>query len=108
MEDRIFEMKLSIDKNSREFDLRLLEEIKKLSNIPVNKFDSVMKKIMKRKSSCKLWWDNKEVKEWDGKQDRICNFRCCPESHKARYFFCLVLDRKESGITVVDGFLRAV
>ena len=31
MEDRIFEMKLSIDKNSREFDLRLLEEIKKLS-----------------------------------------------------------------------------
>lgn len=108
MEDRIFEMKLSIDKNSREFDLTLLEEIKKLSNIPVNKFDLVMKKIMKRKSSCKLWWDNKEVKEWDGKQDRICNYRCCPESHKARYFFCLVLDRKESGITVTDGFLKAV
>ena len=45
MEDKIFEMKLSIDKNSREFDLTLLEKIKKLSNIPVNKFDSVMKKL---------------------------------------------------------------
>lgn len=108
MEDRIFEMELPVDKNSKEFDLALLEEIKQLSNIPVKRFDSLMKKIMKRKSSCELWWSNKEVSEWDGKQKRDCNYRCCPSSHKARHFFCLVLDRKEDGITVVDGFLTAL
>lgn len=108
MKDRLFEMELPIDKNSREFDLLLLEEIKKLSHIPVNKFDALMKKIMRRKSSCQLWWSNKEVSEWDGKQNRICNYRCCPSSHKARHFFCLVLDRRENGITVTDGFLKAV
>lgn len=108
MEDRIFDMPLQIDKNSREFDLSLLEEIKKLSDIPVNKFDSLMKKIMRKKSSCKLWWDNKEVFEWDGKENRKVNYRCCPSSHKARHYFCLVLDRKETGITVLDGFLSAL
>lgn len=108
MEDRIFEMELPVDKNSKEFDLALLEEIKQLSNIPVKKFDSLMKKNMKRRSSCELWWSNKEVSEWDGKQNRDCNYRCCPSSHKARHFFCLVLDRKEEGITVTDGFLTAL
>lgn len=108
MEDRIFEMSLQVDKNSREFDLALLEEIKKLSDIPANKFDSLMKKIMRRKSSCKLWCDDKEVYEWDGIEERKVNYRCCPSSHKARSLFCLILDRKETGITVLDGFLRAV
>ena len=59
MEDRIFEMELPVDKNSREFDFALLQELKTLKDIPVNKFDALMKKIMKKKSSCKLWWDNK-------------------------------------------------
>ncbi len=108
MEDRIFEMEIKVDKNSREFDLALLEELKTLANIPVNKFDTVVKKIMRKKSSCKLWWDNKTVNEWNGKEYLKVNYRCCPSSHKANYFFCLMLDRNENGITVLDGFLRAV
>ena len=110
MKDKIFEtdLPLRIDKNSREFDLALLEEIKQFSDIPVNKFDTLMKKIMRKKSSCKLWWDNKTVQEWTGAEHRTCNYRCCPSSHKARHFFCLVLDRKETGITVLDGFLSAL
>ena len=110
MEDKLFDISLSVqvDKNSREFDLALLEEIKQLSDIPTQKFDALMKKIMRKKSSCKLWWDNKTVQEWTGTEYRTCNYRCCPSSHKANYFFCLVLDRKETGITVLDGFLRAV
>ena len=49
MEEKIFEttLPLYIDKNSKEFDLALLEEIKQLSDIPVNKFDTLMKKISK-------------------------------------------------------------
>ena len=108
MENTIFDMEIKVDKNSREFDLSLLEELKTLSNIPVNKFDTVVKKIMKKKSSCKLWYDNKTVSEWDGKEYQEVNYRCCPSSHKAKYFFCLMLDRNENGITVLDGFLRAV
>lgn len=110
MEEKILEttLPLYIDKNSKEFDLTLLEEIKQLSDIHVNKFDTLMKKIMRKKSSCKLWWDNKTVQEWTGTEYRTCNYRCCPSSHRANYFFCLVLDRNETGITVVDGFLRAV
>lgn len=38
MEDVIFEMNMKVDKNSWEFDLGLLEELKALKNIPVNKF----------------------------------------------------------------------
>jgi hypothetical protein len=110
MEDRIFEMELPVDKNSKEFDLKLLQQIKELKNIPVDKFDLLMKKLMKRKSSCQLWWDNKEVSEWDyeSKSYKKCNYRCCPSSHKARNYFCLILDREGSEITVVDGFLTSI
>lgn len=108
MEDTIFDMELTIDKNSTEFDLNLLEEIKKLSNIPVSKFDTVIRKIMKQKSSCKLWIAHKETTRWNGKEWRECNYQCAPSSHKARNYFCLVLDRHKNNITVVDGFLSAV
>jgi hypothetical protein len=110
MEDRIFEMELPVDKNSKEFDLKLLQQMKKLKNIPADKFDLLMKKLMKQKSSCKLWLDNKESSKWDYKTKsyRKCNYRCCPTSRKARHYFCLILDRKDSGITVVDGFLTSI
>lgn len=108
MEDRLFDLPLKVNKNSTEFDLALLEEIKGIVNIPVDKFDSAIRKIMRKKSSCKLWFTNNPSREWDGKSYRDCNYRCCPSSHNARNFFCLVLDRKETGITVIDGFLTAV
>lgn len=108
MEDRIFEMEIKVDKNSNKFDMSLLEELKTLSDVPVKEFDKTIRKIMRKKSTCKLWWDNKLTNEWDGKMYRETNYRCCPSSRKARSIFCLVLDRKESGITVIDGFLSAV
>lgn len=108
MEYKIFEIETKADKNSKDFDLVLLEELKSLSNIPLNEFDTTVKKIMRKKSSCKLWWDNKTVNEWNGKEYQEVNYRCCPSSHKANYFFCLILDRNKNGITVLDGFLRAV
>lgn len=112
MEDRLFEMplKVKVNKNSKEFDLALLEEIKALSNIPTAKFDTIIRKIMKKKSSCKLWFTNTPSTEWDydRKSYRECNYRCCPSSHKAGSYFCLILDRKESGITVLDGFLSSI
>ena len=108
MEDMLFESPLAVNKNSIEFDLTLLEEIKKLSNVPTKKFDTIMRKIMKKKSSCKLWFTNKPSKEWDGKTYRDCNYRCCPVSRKAGYYFCLFLERNKTGITVIDGFLSAL
>lgn len=108
MEDRLFEIPQNVDKNSREFDLALLEEIKNLTNIPAGKFDSVIRKIMRKKSSCKLWFTNNHSREWDGKSYRDCDYRCCPSSRKARYYFCLMLDRTNNGVTVKDGFLTAV
>jgi len=97
-----------MDKNSRRFDLELLEEIKSFKHIPVDKFDALMQKTMKKKSAKKLWWDNKLAKEWDGEKYREVNYRCCPSSYKARYYFCLVLDRNDDGITVLDGFLSVI
>lgn len=108
MEDRLFKMPVNTDRNSHEFDLVLLEEIKHLKNIPVKEFDKTMRKIMHKKSSCNLWFTNNPSKEWDGQQYRNCNYRCCPSSHKARSYFCLMLDKAEDGITVIDGFLTAV
>lgn len=99
-----------IDRNSQEFDKMLLEQMKALKNVPVKKFETEIRKILKQKSSCKMWWDNKETKEWDAnkREYRFTNFRCCPTSRKAGNYFCLVLDRKEIGIDVVDGFLTAL
>lgn len=108
MEDIIFESIPTADKNSREYDIALLEEIKKLSNIPVKKFDTIIRQIMRKKSSYKLWFTNNPSREWDGKTYRDCNYRCCPSSHKARYYFCLVLERNKTGINVIDGFLSAI
>lgn len=107
MEDTIFEMELPVDKNSREFDLELLNSIIG-KTFKTKKFETEMRKIFRKKSSCKLWWDNKPVDLWDGKEYHYVNYRCCPPSHKARHIFGLVLDRNEDIIVVKDGFLEAV
>ena len=109
MEDCIFEMPDAVDRNSYEFDLALLDELKHLHTIPVRKFETTIRKIMRNKSTCKLWYTNNPSKEWDymTKTYRECNYRCIPVSRKARHYFCLVLDRSEEGITVKDGFLTS-
>ena len=112
MEDTIFDMpiNMNINKNSQAFDLALLEKLKQLKNIPVNKFDATIRRIMRNKSSCKLWYDNKLVQEWDaGKLTmRNTNYRCPPKSRKAGNYFCLMLDRQPDGISVIDGFLSPI
>lgn len=107
MEDRLFEIEPIIDKNTKKFDEELLKSMIGL-RIPTNKFKTEMRKIMRKKSSCKLWWSNKPTKIWDGKECHEVNYRCCPSSHKARSYFCLVLDRTEDFITIQNGFLEAI
>ena len=107
MEDRIFEMELPVDKNSREFDLELLNSIIG-KTFKTNKIEAEMTKIFRKKSSCKLWWDNKPVDLWDGKEYHRVNYRCCPSSHKARYVFGLILNENKDYIVVENGFLQAV
>lgn len=107
MEDKIFEMELPVDKNSREFDLELLNFIIGKS-FETKKFETEMKKIFRKKSSCKLWFDNKPVDLWDGKEYHRVNYRCCPSSHKARYVFGLILNENKDYIVVENGFLQAV
>lgn len=97
-----------MSKSTKEFDLKLLEELKALKNVLVEEFDERVKKIMRKKSYRSLWHDNKPVHEWDGEKYRYANYRCCPSSTNAYHYFCLVLDRQETGICVVDGFLSAV
>lgn len=110
--DNIFntEILISVNKNSRDFDLTLLEELKQLKNIPTNKFDTYVRKIMRKKSSCKLWIDKSNRECWDGseRKSKKTNYRCCPTSQKANYYFCLILNESTDGITVADGFLSAV
>lgn len=107
MEDRIFEIELPVDKNSREFDLKLLNNIIG-KTFKTEEFEAEIKKIFKEKSSCKLWWDNKPVNLWDGKEYHVVNYRCCPSSHRARYIFGFILERNEEYIIVKDGFLEAI
>ena len=47
-----------MNKSSKEFDQELLNSLigKK---IPISSFEDELQKIFKRKSSHKLWWDNK-------------------------------------------------
>lgn len=56
-----------MNKNSKEFDQELLNSLigKK---IPISSFEDELQKIFKKKSSRKLWWDNKPTKIWDGKE----------------------------------------
>lgn len=107
MKDRIFKMEFPVDKSSKEFDLKLLNSMIG-KTFKTEKFETEMRKIFRRKSSCKLWWDNKPVDLWDGKEYHKVNYRCCPSSHKARYIFGLVLERNEGYIVIKDGFLEAV
>lgn len=107
MEDRIFKIKPYIDKNSKEFDLQILNDIVG-KTFKAKNFDTEMRKIFKRKSSRKLWIDNKPVDLWDGKEYHKVNYRCCPSTHNARYIFGLILEKNKEDIIVKDGFLEAV
>lgn len=96
---------MSTKRSSKAFDLALLEELKSLTDIPIEEFDYCVAKIMKKKSRKRLCWSNMPVRERDEGKLRECNYRCIPESANAYYLFCLDLDRGKETITVRDGFL---
>ena len=79
-------------------------------SIPINRFETELRKWFKYKSSAKLWWDNKPTKIWDGKEYHEVNYRCCPSSRKAERYFCFVLDTtKHNGyVTIEKGYFEAI
>ena len=95
-------------KNSKEYDKRLLEKMKKLKDVPVEKFDSLVEKILKKKSKKDLWVSYRRGYEWDGIQMRETNYRCCSGVGNVKNVFCLVLNENSENITVEDGFLSEV
>lgn len=107
MGDIEIKVNLKADKNSKEFDEMILQSLIGKS-FAIENFEEELKKVFKKKSSSKLWWDNKPVDLWDGKEYHKVNYRCCPSSHKARYIFGLVLDRSEKVVTIKNGFLEAI
>lgn len=107
MGDIEFKINLKADKNSKEFDEMILQSLIGKS-FAIENFEEELKKVFKKKSSSQLWWDNKPVDLWDGKEYHKVNYRCCPSSRKARYIFGLVLDRSEKVVTIKNGFLEAI
>lgn len=107
MGDIEFKVNLKADKNSKEFDEMILQSLIGKS-FAIENFEEELKKVFKKKSSSQLWWDNKPVDLWDGKEYHKVNYRCCPSSRKARYIFGLVLDRSEKVVTIKNGFLEAI
>ena len=98
-----------IDKNSRKYDEALMKELIGLS-VPINKFETELRKWFKYKSSAKLWWDNKPTKIWDGKEYHEVNYRCCPSSKKAVRYFCFVLNttKHDGYVTIEKGYFEAI
>ena len=98
-----------VDKNSRKYDEALMKELIGLS-IPINRFETELRKWFKYKSSSKLWWDNKPTKIWDGKEYHEVNYRCCPSSRKATRYFCFVLNttKHDGYITIEKGYFEAI
>ncbi len=97
-------------KSDTAFDLQLLAELKALSGTPVDTFDTEVARIMKKKSSRKLWNGNfapSYEKDLDGNM-RKYNFKCCPESVSAKNLFCLLIERKDGKVFVTDGFLNRI
>lgn len=96
-----------MNKSSKEFDQELLNSLvgKKIS---ISSFEDELQKIFKRKSSHKLWWDNKPTKIWDGKEYHKVNFRCCPESSNAKHMFCMVLEYRDGYVEITEGCLEAL
>ena len=98
-----------IDKNSIKYDEALMNELIGLS-IPINKFETVLRKWFKYKSSAKLWLDNKPAKIWDGKEYHEVNYRCCPSTKKTERYFCFVLNttKHDGYVTIENGYFEAI
>lgn len=109
----LFACMANINKNSHDFDLMILEQLKQIKVAPKH-FNKAVRKIMKQKSNMQLWWCDKLTKVWvynhDEKKGNYydVNYRCCPVSRKAQSYFCLMLSNTEKEISVIDGWLQAV
>jgi hypothetical protein len=109
----LFDTTPKIDKYSFEFDLTILEQLKQIKTTP-ELFGDAVKKIMKQKSRAELWVSDAPHNIWVVNEERsggryqAVNYRCCPTSKKAKFYFCLLLDKSDSEISVIDGWLTSV
>lgn len=106
-EDVLFDYTPKINKNSWEFDKALLDSLIGMS-ISIDNFEKEMQKIFRKKTSAKLWWDNKPTEIWDGKEYHKVNYRCCPESHAARHIFGLCLKHENNNVVIKNGWLESL
>lgn len=94
-------------RNSYGFDEMLLNRLKAIS-CDSKIFLKEVKKIMREKSSSKLWYSFTDKKVWVNGKYENTNFSCCPSSHAAKNYFCLVIEEAGGITTVKDGYLVSV
>lgn len=77
--------------------------------IPIENFEDEITKIMKKRSSAKLWWSNIPDTIRDEKGDfHKVNYRCIPESSQCKNMFCLVLSHTNGMVHIKEGYLEEV
>lgn len=75
--------------------------------LPVEDFETEIRKIMKKRSSAKLWWSNMPdtVKDENGIFHEV-NYRCIPESSSCLNMFCFVLEHMNGMVLIKEGYLQ--
>ena len=74
---------------------------------PVENFETEIGKIMKKRSSAKLWYSNMPdtVKDENGIFHEV-NYRCIPESSSCQNMFCFVLEHMDGMVLLNEGYLQ--
>lgn len=75
----------------------------------VEDFETELGKIMKKKSSAKLWWSNMPdtVKDKNGISHEV-NYRCVLESSSCQNMFCFVLEHMDRMVLIKEGYLQKI
>lgn len=71
---------------------------------PIENFEEELGKIMKKKSSAKLFISNMPdtIKGLDGSYHSV-NFKCIPQSRSCKYMFCLMLKHEDGMVLIQKG-----
>ena len=75
----------------------------------VKNFETEIGKIMKKRSSAKLWWPNMPdtVRDESGISHKV-NYRCIPESSSCRKMFCFVLEHMDGIVLIKERYLQKI
>ena len=75
--------------------------------ILVADFEKEICKIMKKRSTSRLWCSNipDSIRDINGELHTV-NYRCIPESPKCENMFCLVLEHENGMVVVKEGYLE--